>query len=553
MNDRMSKAEPGPGRQRGESLETARPLLSASALYARHSRLKPRKERCNGRTLIATNRTGFRVPLADVIEGGMVTGHVGGEPALLVRQAGELFAVGAKCTHYGAPLVDGLLVGDTIRCPWHHACFSVRTGQVLRPPALRDLKGWRAEQRDGRVIVSEALPTARPPKLAAVGLPGSVVVIGGGAAATEAAVTLRREGYQGSVTMLSADRSSPYDRPNLSKDYLAGTVKAAWLPLEPSKFYADHHIDVRCDSRVIKLDPAQKTITLADGGRLAYGALLLATGAEPVRLTVPGATLPHVTVLRTLADCDALIARLGKTRHCVVVGSGFIGLEVAASLRARGLEVHVVAPDARPMERILGAAIGDMIKALHESHGVVFHLGVAVTKIEPDRVRLSTGVELVADLVVAGIGVRPEVSLAQEAGIAMDRGVVVDAFLRTNATDIYAAGDIARWPDPRTGDNIRVEHWVVAERQGIVAARNILGRGQRFAAVPFFWSRQYDMGLNYVGHAEHWDRVDVNGNPAAHDCTVTYWRNDKRLAVATVGRDLDSLRAEVAFEQETPA
>lgn len=493
------------------------------------------------------------VSLADLVEGRMVTGHVRGVPALLVRQDGELFAVGAACTHYGAPLAEGLLVADTIRCPWHHSCFSLRTGQVLRPPALTGLKCWRVEQRDGRAVVRAALPAARPPKLARAGLPESVVIIGGGAAGTAAAVTLRREGYQGPVTMLSADHSSPYDRPNLSKDYLAGTAKAAWLPLEPSKFYADHHVDVRRDSRVVKLDPAQKTVTLSDGSQVTYGALLLATGAEPVRLTVPGADLPHVRVLRTLADCNALIARIGTARRCVVVGAGFIGLEVAASLRARGLEVNVIAPDARPMQNILGSALGDMLRALHESNGVVFHLGATVTKIEPDRVTLSTGAVLSADLVVAGIGVHPEVSLAKEAGIAMDRGVVVDAYLRTNATDIYAAGDIARWPDPRTGDNIRVEHWVVAERQGIVAARNILGQGQRFTAVPFFWSRQYDTGIDYVGYAEQWDREDVDGNPAAHDCTVTYWRNDKRLAVATVGRDLDSLRAEVAFEQETPA
>jgi 3-phenylpropionate/trans-cinnamate dioxygenase ferredoxin reductase subunit len=376
------------------------------------------------------------------------------------------------------------------------------------------------------------------------------VIIGGGAAGNAAAETLRREGYQGPVTMLSADRALPYDRPNLSKDYLAGTAQADWIPLRSPKFYADHHIDVRCDKRAIKLDPAQRIVTLSDGGQVTYGALLLATGAEPVRLTIPGATLPHVSVLRTLADCDALIARIGRAHHCVVVGASFIGLEVAASLRTRGLEVHVVAPGARPMEHIVGAALGDMVKALHESHGVSFHLGTTVAEIYADRVRLSTGAELAADLVVTGIGVRPDLTLAKEAGLAMDRGVLVDGFLQTSVPGIYAAGDIARWPDQRTGDNIRVEHWVVAERQGAVAAWNILGLRQRFAAVPFFWSQHYDMRINYVGHAEQWNRVEIDGDPAAHDCTVTYWRNTKRLAVATVGRDLDSLRAEVAFEQE---
>ncbi|MGH7023156.1 MAG: FAD-dependent oxidoreductase, partial [Caulobacteraceae bacterium] len=423
------------------------------------------------------------IPLADIAEGGMVTGHVGGEAALLVRQSGAFFAIGAICTHYGAPLADGLLVGDTIRCPWHHACFSLRTGHALRPPALNDVKCWRVEQCEDSVFVREALPAIRPPKLTAVKLPDSVVIVGGGAAGNAAAETLRRGGYQGPVTLFSADPSLPYDRPNLSKDYLAGTAEADWIPLRSAEFYADRHIDARCDNRVTNIDPTKKTVALADGSRMPYGALLLATGAEPIRLTVPGAGLPHVGVLRTLANCDALIARLGGARCCVVIGASFIGLEVAASLRTRGLEVHVVAPEARPMERILGPAMGDMVKALHESHGVVFHLGATVAEIFAGSVRLSTGAELDADLVVAGIGVRPNVALAQEAGLAVDRGVAVDAFLQTSIPGIYAAGDIARWPDGRMGDKIRVEHWVVAERQGVVAARNILGQQERFAAV----------------------------------------------------------------------
>ena len=490
------------------------------------------------------------VARGEIAEGGMVAGHVGDNAVLLVQQGGELFAIGATCTHYSAPLADGLLVGETIRCPWHHACFSLRTGQALRPPALNDLTCWQVEQRDGRIFVREARPTASPPRLTAAGLPDSVVIIGGGAAGNAAAETLRREGYQGPVTLISADPSLPYDRPNLSKDYLAGTAQADWIPLRSAEFYTDQHIDVRCDRRVAKLDPAGKAVTLSDGSRVSYGALLLATGADPIRLSVPGADLPHVRVLRTLADCDALIARVGAAHRCVVVGASFIGLEVAAALRARGLDVHVVAPETRPMERILGPALGDMIRALHESHGVAFHLGGTVAAISADRVRLSTGAELEADLVVTGIGVRPDVTLAQEAGLAMDRGVTVDGFLQTGAPGVYAAGDIARWPDLRTGENIRVEHWVVAERQGMVAARNILGQRQRFAAVPFFWSQHYDTAINYVGHAERWDRVDIDGDPAARDCMASYWRNGQRLAVATVGRDLDSLRAEAAIEQE---
>jgi 3-phenylpropionate/trans-cinnamate dioxygenase ferredoxin reductase subunit len=493
------------------------------------------------------------VPIAALDATGKLVGHVGGEPALLMRQAGELFAIGAKCTHYGAPMADGLAVGDTIRCPWHHACFSLRTGEVLHAPALDGLKCWRVDERDGHAFVRDQLSPAEPPQLAAASLPHSVVIVGGGAAGNAAAMTLRREGYRGPVTVLSADPSGPIDRPNLSKDYLAGTAKAAWLPLRSQKFYASRDIDLRCDGHVTRLDAEKRTIALSDGSTMRYGALLLATGAEPNRLAIPGADLPHVHVLRTLADCDALIASLGTAHRAVVVGAGFIGLEVAASLRKRGLEVHVVAPDERPMQRILGPELAGMVKDIHESHGVTFHLGTTVTTIESHRVTLASGAKLDADLVVVGIGVRPELALAEQAGLAIDRGVAVDAFLQTSDPHIHAAGDIVRWPDARTGERIRVEHWVVAERQGVIAARNILGRRQAFRAVPFFWSQHYDTTLNYVGHAENWDRVDIDGDPARRDCTATYWRNGKCLAVVTVGRDLESLSAEAEFEQETPA
>ncbi len=308
-----------------------------------------------------------------------------------------------------------------------------------------------------------------------------------------------------------------------------------------------------CGTRVVRIDPAQQAVELADGSRVGYGALLLATGAEPNRLTVPGADLPHVCVLRSRADCDALIGKLKTARRCVVVGASFIGLEAAAALRTRGLDVQVVAPDAHPMARVLGEALGSTIQALHESHGVVFHLGATPAQITPDSVTLSTGDVLPADLVVVGIGVHPNVALAQDAGLAVERGVTVDRFLQTSAPGIYAAGDIARWPDPLTGERIRVEHWVVAERQGIVAARNLLGQQRPFDAVPFFWSQHYDLTVNYVGHAEQWDRVEIDGDLGAHDCSIAYWRGNTRLAVATVGRDLDSLKAEAALERQIAA
>jgi 3-phenylpropionate/trans-cinnamate dioxygenase ferredoxin reductase subunit len=490
------------------------------------------------------------IALDDIADGAMIEGQVGDATVLLVRRADELFAVGAQCPHYGARLADGLLVGDTIRCPWHHATFCLRTGELLRAPALDGLTCWRVERRDGRAVVLDARPAAAPPVSKAAGLPESVVIVGGGAAAIAAAVTLRQEGYPHAITLLSADSEPPYDRPNLSKDYLAGTAEADWLPLRGESFYTDGRIDVRCGTRVARLDPAQHAVELADGSQVGYGKLLLATGAEPNRLTVPGADLPHVRVLRSRADCDALIARLKTVQRCVVVGASFIGLEAAAALRTRGLDVTVVAPDAHPMARVLGDALGDTIRALHESHGVTFHLGATLTQITQDHVTLSNGDVLPADAVVVGIGVHPNVALAEEAGLAIDRGVTVDRFLQTSAPDVYAAGDIARWPEPLTGERIRVEHWVVAERQGITAAHNMLGQQRPFDAVPFFWTQHYDLTVRYVGHAEHWDRVEVDGDLRAHQASVTYWRGNVRLAVATVGRDLDCLRAEEALEQQ---
>jgi NADPH-dependent 2,4-dienoyl-CoA reductase/sulfur reductase-like enzyme/nitrite reductase/ring-hydroxylating ferredoxin subunit len=490
------------------------------------------------------------IMLGRLADGEMLLGHVADEPALLVRRGTKLFAVGATCTHYGGPLIEGLLVGDTLRCPWHHACFSLHSGAALQPPALNGLPRWRVEQRDGVAFVCEPLPLAPSPPLVGAHLPTSIVIIGGGASGNTAAETLRDEGYTGAITVVSADSSLPYDRPNLSKDYLAGTIQAEWIPLRSPEFYSQHDINIRLATRVMAIEPAKKTVLLSDGTSLTYGTLLLATGAEPIKLSVPGASLPHVHVLRTRADSDAVIANAVAVRQCVVVGASFIGLEVAAALRNRGLQVHVVAPEARPMERVLGEALGEMVRAIHEQHGVTFHLGATVAAIAEHFVTLSTGQQLDADLVVVGIGVRAATDLAEKAGLRIDRGVVVNEFLQTSAPNIYAAGDIARWPDKLTGEGIRVEHWVVAERQGQIAAHNMLGRLRRFDAIPFFWSQHYDTTIAYVGHAEQWDRLDVNGDPAMHDCAASFWHGGRKLAVATVGRDMGSLKAEAEFERE---
>lgn len=492
------------------------------------------------------------VELSKVSDGAMLLGHAHGEPVLLARRGDELFAIGALCTHYGAPLGDGLLVDDTVRCPWHHACFSLRTGEALRAPALDPVACWRVEQHEGRAYVREKVERRMPqPRLTAAGIPGSVVIVGGGGAGNAAAETLRREGYSGRITMLSADTSLPCDRPNLSKGFLAGTAPVEFTLLRSPEFYREHGIELRLGARVSAIDAGSRQVSLVDGARFTYDALLLASGAEPVRLKVPGGDLPHVHYLRTLEDSHALVAKALVSQRAVVIGASFIGLEVAASLRARDIAVHVVAPDKVPMEKILGTDVGTFIRKLHEQHGVTFHLGTTATSIDERGITLETGEHLAADFVVVGIGVRPALSLAEQAGLAVDRGVTVNAYLETSIPGIFAAGDIARWPDRLSGTGIRVEHWVVAERQGQTAARNILGRRERFDAVPFFWTEQYDFALAYVGHAERWDNADLDGqlDASTRDCTITYSRGGTPMAVATVYRDMESLRSEVAFER----
>jgi apoptosis-inducing factor 3 len=494
------------------------------------------------------------IDAGDLADGAMLGGHAQGKPVLLVRRGGAVHAIGGQCTHYGGPLAEGILEGDTVRCPWHHACFDVRTGEATCAPALNPVARWTVEERDGRLFVRQELEApdgatpidGRRPADASV---RTIVIVGAGAAGEAAAEMLRREGFDGTLTMLGADTAAPYDRPNLSKDYLAGSAPEEWIPLRDDAFRAQHRIDLRLRTRATALDTTARQVTLDDGSRIAFDRLLLATGADPVHLTIPGADLPHVHYLRTLDDSRAIIAAAERARRVVVLGASFIGLETAAALRTRGLEVHVAAPEAQPLARILGDALGAYVRGLHESKGVVFHLGRTAARIDVARVTLDDGSALDADLVVVGVGVRPALALAESAGLAMDKGLTVSELLETSAPGVFAAGDIARWPDARTGERIRVEHWVVAERQGQTAARNMLGARERFAAVPFFWSAHYDTSIRYVGHAERWDAIDVRGDLAKGDAAVAYRRDGKVLAVATVGRDRAALEVEAAMER----
>jgi NADPH-dependent 2,4-dienoyl-CoA reductase/sulfur reductase-like enzyme/nitrite reductase/ring-hydroxylating ferredoxin subunit len=484
-------------------------------------------------------------------EGEKIEGLVGGDRVLLVRSGGAVHAIGAQCTHYGAPLANGLVVGDTIRCPLHHACFNLKNGAALCGPALDPVATFEMAEAEGAIRVGAK--RAGETRLPAVGHDKraiqTIVILGTGAAGTAAADMLRRKGYGGRLVMIGAETELPYDRPNLSKDYLAGTAPEEWLPLRPRAFYDDNGIELILGQRVSTLDPEARELRMLSGRSPTYDRLLLATGSEPVRLPLPTQKLKHVHMLRSLADSRAIAATSQSAKRAVVVGSSFIGLEAAAALRMRGVEVDVVASSGRVFDRVFGPRLSTFIQRLHESHGVRFHLDDGVRAIDETHVTLLTGKRIAADLVVVGVGVRPSVAIAQWAHLDVADGVVVDRFLETSRAGIFAAGDIARWPTAVAGETARAEHWTVAMRQGQIAAGNMLGERVPFVAAPFFWSQHYDVTIQYVGHEGKWDEIRSDGDPDARDCAFEFHRDGKLVAVATIGRELASLRAEAAFER----
>jgi NADPH-dependent 2,4-dienoyl-CoA reductase/sulfur reductase-like enzyme/nitrite reductase/ring-hydroxylating ferredoxin subunit len=487
------------------------------------------------------------VPTADIADGGMLGGHVGDDAVLVARVDGELFAIGAHCTHYHGPLADGLIVGHTVRCPWHHARFCLRTGEALAAPAIDPVGRWAVEERDGTIFVRERGEAPAKPKRASG--PRRIVIAGGGAAGFAAAEMLRRDGFDGDLTMLSADAAAPYDRPNCSKDFLAGTAPAEWMPLRDEAWYKDNGIDLRLGAELAALDVGAKSVRLRSGADLPYEALVLALGAEPRRLPLPGFDRPDVFTLRSLADSAAIIGAAESAKRVVIVGASFIALEVAAALRHRGIEVQIAAPEPIPLHRILGDELGGWVRSLHEENGVVFHLGCKILGWDGARLSLDAGA-IDADFMVAGTGVAPRTALAEAAGLKVENGIVVDRSLRASAPGVYAAGDIARFPDARTGASVRIEHWVHAERQGQHVARAILGDAAPFIDTPFFWSVHYGATINYVGHAQAFDTVEVDGVLSSQDAVVRFKQSGNLLAVATLGRDLDSLKAGVGFERE---
>lgn len=493
-------------------------------------------------------------PLAntsDLRAGEMKEVSAGGTKILLARVGDEFHAVGATCPHYGAPLAEGALCGTRVVCPWHHACFDVTTGGLAEPPALDSLPRYEVRVERGRVLVrvpDEAGDRVPPRMSRRDGTDARVfVILGAGAAGYAAAQTLREDGFRGRVLLVTREERAPYDRPNLSKDYLQGHAEPEWMPLRPEEFYREHDIELLCGREVTRVDAAAKTVTFNGGDTMAYDALLVATGGSPRRLNIPGSDLRNVCLLRSFSDADSVIETARRSKHCVVVGASFIGMEAAASLRARGLDVTVVAPSREPFESTLGPEVGALFRRAHEEQGVKFKLGSIVYRFEGashvEAVTLEGGERIEADMVLAGVGVHPATGFLE--GVTLDEGgaVVVDAHMRA-ADQLYAAGDTASFPDARTGERVRIEHWRTAQQQGRVAAHNMAGRGTAFDGVPFFWTRQFDTGLLYVGHAARWDEIVYQGDVAAQDFLAFYVKDGRALAVAGVNRDRDMAAVE---------
>ncbi|MEH2287834.1 FAD-dependent oxidoreductase [Nostoc sp.] len=485
----------------------------------------------------------------DLNDGEMRQVSVGETEVLLSRIDGKYYAVGAHCTHYKAPLAEGVLSGHHVVCPWHNAYYDVTTGDQQEPPGLDSLACYEVRIEGENVIVSvpEETNGLRSPAMAQFdpNVDGrTFVILGAGAAGVHAAETLRVAGYQGRIVMITQDNKLPYDRTKLTKDYFIGKTSAEEMPLRSPDFFKEHAIEVLLNKRVEQVQTKNKAIAFSDGDSLTYDALLVATGGKPRQLDIPGADLQNIFTLRSFSDTDRILTTSKQKAQAVVIGSSFIGMETAAGLSQQGLEVTVVSPDSVPFKKILGEEIGKLFQQVHEENGVTFKFERKAVQFEgSDKVEaviLDNGDRLKADIVIVGVGVQPATDFLQ--GIDLhpkDSSVVVDEYLRA-ADGIYAAGDIARYPDWRTNESIRVEHWRVAAQQGRIAAQNMTGKAVKFRGLPLFWTMQFDFPLRYIGHAESWDEIIVDGDLQKQEFIAFYLKNNQVLAVATSHQDTET-------------
>jgi NADPH-dependent 2,4-dienoyl-CoA reductase/sulfur reductase-like enzyme/nitrite reductase/ring-hydroxylating ferredoxin subunit len=478
--------------------------------------------------------------LEDLDAGSMRLIEVQGHKILLVRQGEKVTAIGAECPHAGGPLVEGVLADGKIICPWHKASFCASSGVRLDPPAVDNLESYAIEIQNGDIVLRDAENPPAPKPLAAEDK-RRFVILGAGAAGFSAAQELRNAGFAGAITLISHEDDLPYDRTILSKSFLSGGEGGEKSPLQGEDFFDANKIE-RVKGEISGIDGEEKSILLSDGRKMPYDAALIATGGAVIAPDFPGSDLENVFTLRSRSDAARILGKAEGSRRAVVIGASFIGMEAAAALTERGLEVTVIGTESAPFEHQLGAVLGNVYREIHEQKSVKFRLGAKVDRIEGDRavqaVILKDGEKLLADLVVAGLGVRPATGFVQALTRKSDQAIEVDSHLRL-AKDLYAAGDVAAFPIYGRGRLIRVEHWRVAEQQGMIAARNMAGGDACFTSVPYFWTIQYMIRLDYVGHASGADELVVRGDLGARDFIAYYLQDGVVAAAAGMNRDKD--------------
>lgn len=487
--------------------------------------------------------------LSDFESDGMRTVELGDskDKILICRFGGEFSALSPYCIHYGAPLEEGILSDGRIICPWHHSCFSAKNGDFLEPPAFDSLVAYelRAEGENLVVTVPDKIEKRRLPGLAKPDYKSDkrrFAIIGGGAAGYSAAQALRENGFKGRIYMITKENKLPYDRPNLSKEYLQGKAEEDWMPLRSQKFYDDHGIDIALGREVLKLDVKKKEVTLDEGQDLVFDKILIASGGKPLNLNIPGADLGNIFTLRSFGNADEIIAAAEKASKAAVIGSSFIGMETAYSLSVLGIDVTVIGKDSVPFEMTLGKEIGELFMKEHKNHGIAFRMSANVSRFagngKVEKIIFNDGKEIPADLVLVGIGVVPATGFIEGIELNPDGGLKTDIYLAV-AEDVYAAGDIVSFPNAITGERRRIEHWRTAEQQGRIAALNMLGKNVPYSSVPFFWTAQAGLDLKYVGHAGTWDYTITWGNVADKDFITFYISGDKVAAAAGNNRDAE--------------
>ena len=474
-----------------------------------------------------------------------VSVKIGKRTVLLIRTNGRIYAIGGKCSHYGAPLNNGILLDHVLTCPWHNARFDITSGAVKSPPAADDLAQYEVKVENGMIMVRKVAfdmtQAASDKGKNAQKKEKICIIVGAGAAGSSAASTMRKEGFDGRIILLTEEEEFPYDRPNLSKDFLTGEVKREWMSLKPESFYSDMEIEILRNYKVIGIEVKEKKLTFAHETQMRYDKLLVATGGIPRTPSLPGTDYEGFFLLRSFADAESILSFLERSECAVIIGGGFIGLEAASALKKRGLEVHLVAPERVPMGRIFGATIGSRIRTEHEKNGVQLHLGTTPKEILKNgrraKVVLSDQNRIDADIIIAGIGVVPAVGFLENSGLVQDGAIPVNGFLQSGNEDLFAAGDVATVPDSITGEKRRIEHWVEALRQGQHAARSMMGRKSDYSEVPFFWTHQYDLNVRYVGYSNSPDQVMERGDVEGDNFVCGFYEKGRLKAAAGIGRD----------------